>query len=107
MLFLGFEEQATRLCGGGSHNAWKQWMPDELNNDTLLYAQAFAAVTHINFLNPQQYSSERWNLKGQAIQAISKTLRNQETPHVDGNIGAVLCMAVVAPLGWDPYNVSR
>lgn len=46
-------------------------------------------------------------MKGQAIQAISKTLRNQETPHVDGNIGAVLCMAVVAPLDWDPYNVSR
>ena len=107
ILSLGFGAQATRLCGGGSHNAWEQWMPEEVRNDTLLYAQAFAAVTHINFLSPQDYRSERWTLKGQAIQAISKTLQNQETPHVDGNIAAVLCMAVVAPLDCDSYDVSR
>ena len=81
-------------------------MPDEVGNDTLLYAQAFAAVTHINFLSPQVYRSERWHLKAQAIQAISKTLEKQETPHVDENIAAVLCMAVVAPLDYDPYKVS-
>lgn len=82
-------------------------MPDKVDNDTLLYAQAYAAVTHINFLNPQEYPSERWSLKAQAIKAISKTLHNQETSPVDGNIGAVLCMAVVARLDYDPYNVSR
>lgn len=81
-------------------------MPDEVENETLLYAQAFAAVTHINFLNPQDYQSERWNLKAQAIQAIKKTLCDQQTPHVDGNIGAVLCMAVIAPLDVEPYTVS-
>ena len=104
--YLGFGEQATRLCGGGSHNAWEQWLPDEVENDTLLYAQAFAAVTHINFLNPEAYRSERWNLKAQAIKVIRETLKHQETPHVDGNIGAVLCMAVVAPLDYDSLRVS-
>lgn len=82
-------------------------MPNEVNNNTLLYAQAFAAVTHINFLSPQVYQSERYLLKGQAIQAISKTLPNQETSHVDGNIGAVLCMAVVAPLDYDSQKASH
>lgn len=81
-------------------------MPDEVDNDTLTYAQAFAAVTHINFLDPEIYKSERWILKGQAIQVIRETLRHQETTHVDGNIGAVLCMAVVAPLCVAPYEVS-
>lgn len=81
-------------------------MPDEVDNDTLLYAQAFAAVDHINFLNPEAYRSERWALKGQAIQAISETLNDPETAEVDGNIGAVLCMAVVAPLDAAPLEVS-
>lgn len=99
MLFiLGFGAQATRLCGGGVHDAWEQWMPDEVDNDTLLYAQAFAAVNHINFLDPDVYQSERWALKGQAIQAMRETLNDPEAAWNDGNIGAVLCMAVVAPL---------
>jgi hypothetical protein len=73
-------------------------MPGEVENETLLFAQAFAAVNHINFLNPEIYRSERWALKGQAIQAISETLNDPKAPEVDSNIGAVLCMAVVAPL---------
>ena len=98
LLHSGFGAQAARLCGGGTHNAWEKWMPDEVDNDTLLYAQAFAAVYHINFLNPEAYQSERWALKGQAIHAITKTLDDPDAAEVDGNIGAVLCMAVVAPL---------
>lgn len=73
-------------------------MPDEVDNDTLLYAQAFAAVNHINFLNPELYRTERYALKGQAIHAINFTLDDPEAAEVDGNIAAVLCMAVVAPL---------
>jgi hypothetical protein len=96
--FLGFGAQAARLCGGGNHNIWEKWMPDELENETLLYAQAYAAVNHINFLSPEAYRSERWALKGQAIQAIHETLNDAGAAEDDGNIGAVLCMAVVAPL---------
>lgn len=73
-------------------------MPDEVDNNTLLYAQAFAAVNHINFLNPELYQTEQYALKGQAIHAISVTLDDPEAAEVDGNIAAVLCMAVVAPL---------
>lgn len=82
-------------------------MPHELENETLLYAQAFAAVNHIHFLNPEAYETERWALKGRAIQAISETLNDPAAAEDDGNIGAVLCMAVVAPLEVGPLSYVR
>lgn len=73
-------------------------MPLILENEALLYSQAFAAVSHINFLNPEAYKSERWALKGQAIQKINETLNDVNAAEHDQNVGAVLAMAFVAHL---------
>ena len=95
---IGFGEQTAKFCRGRDGHVWQQWMPPILENEALLYAQAFAAVIHINFLNPEAYKSERWALKGQAIQKINETLNDINEDEIEYNIGAVLSMALVAQL---------
>lgn len=69
-----------------------------LRTETLLYAQAFFAVNHINFINPNAYKPERYVLKGHAIQKIKDKLKDADAATSDGNLGAVLCMASAAHL---------
>lgn len=73
-------------------------MPEILGNDSLLYAQAFAAVNHINFMNPKAYKPERYALKEHAIQKINRKLNDPESAASDASIGAVLCLASAAQL---------
>ena len=73
-------------------------MPTILGTETLLYAQAFFAVNHINFINPNAYKPERYVLKGHAIQKIKDKLKDADAAASDGNLGAVLCMASAAHL---------
>ncbi len=73
-------------------------MPTILENETLLYAQAFYAVNHINFLNPNAYKPERYVLKGHSIQKINERLNDTDAAASDGNLSAVLCMASAAHL---------
>ena len=73
-------------------------MPSILQNETLLYAQAFAAVNHINFINPKAYKAECYVLKGHAIHKINAKLNDHNEAASDANIGAVLCMASAAHL---------
>lgn len=73
-------------------------MPSILENETLLYAQAFSAVNHINFLEPKAYKAECYVLKGHAIHKINAKLNDAEEAASDANIGAVLCMASAAHL---------
>lgn len=73
-------------------------MPSILHNETLLYAQAFAAVNHINFINPKAYKAECYVLKGHAIHKINEKLNDPDEAACDANIGAVLCMASAAHL---------
>lgn len=77
--------------------SWQQWVPIILKNETLLFAQAFAAISHINFLNSNVYGSECLALKGQAIRKINEGLNNTDEARNDANIGAILCMALVSP----------
>lgn len=73
-------------------------MPPILENEILLYAQAFAAVNHINFINPKAYKAECYVLKGHAIHKINAKLNDHDDAASDANIGAVLCMASAAHL---------
>lgn len=90
---LGYQKQASRLCGNDNYLAWEEWIPEILENDSLLYAQAFAAVNHINFMNPKAYKPERYALKEHAIQKINNKINDPEAAASDANIGAVLCLA--------------
>lgn len=73
-------------------------MPSILENETLLYAQAFVAVNHINFLNPTAYKAECYALKGHALKKINEMLSDTDAAVCDDTIGAVLCMASAAHL---------
>lgn len=73
-------------------------MPSILQNETLLYAQAFAAVNHMNFMNPKAYKAECYVLKGHAIHKINAKLNEPDEAASDANIGAVLCLASAAHL---------
>ena len=76
---------------------YKDWERSILQNETLLYAQAFAAAKHINFINPKAYEMECFTFKESALQRIHAKL-NDPDPASDANIGAVLCMASAAHL---------
>ncbi|MCJ1268824.1 hypothetical protein MMC22_008712 [Lobaria immixta] len=93
-----YRDQASRLCEDSDYNEWEQWMPPILENEILLYAQAFAAVNHINFINPKAYKAECYVLKGHAIHKINAKLNDHDEAASDANIGAVLCMASAAHL---------
>lgn len=100
---IGYGEQTSKFCRGRDRNTWQHWMPSILENEVLLYAHAFAAVIHINFLDQEAYKSERWALKGQAIQKINETLNDINAAEDDHNIGAILSMALVAQLEVGKY----
>ncbi|MCJ1262409.1 hypothetical protein MMC22_002279 [Lobaria immixta] len=93
-----YRDQAYRLCEDSDYNEWEQWMPPILENEILLYAQAFAAVNHINFINPKASKAEYYVLKGHAIHKINAKLNDRDEAVSDANIGAVLCMASAAHL---------
>ncbi|MCJ1470678.1 hypothetical protein MMC07_009325 [Pseudocyphellaria aurata] len=97
-LSIWYREQAFRLCEVSDYEAWEQWMPSILQNETLLYAQAFAAVNHMNFMNPKAYKAECYVLKGHAIHKINAKMNDPDEAASDANIGAVLCMASAAHL---------
>ena len=98
LTITGFRDQASRLSGVGDCEEWEQWLPTILRTETLLYSQAFFAVNHINFINPNAYKPERYILKGHAIQKIKDKLKDADAAASDGNLGAVLCMASAAHL---------
>lgn len=98
LTITGFRDQASRLSGSSDCEEWEQWLPTILRTETLLYAQAFFAVNHINFINPSAYKPERYVLKGHAIQKIKDKLKDADAATSDGNLGAVLCMASAAHL---------
>lgn len=98
LTITGFRDQASRLSGVSDCEEWEQWLPTILRTETLLYAQAFFAVNHINFINPNAYKPERYVLKGHAIQKIKEKLKDADAAVSDGNIGAILCMASAAHL---------
>lgn len=80
-------------------------MPSILSNEILLYSTAFAAVSHINFLNPEAYKAERWALKEQAIRKINQALNDVDAVENDCTIGAILGMAFVAHLEVSIRNI--
>lgn len=77
-------------------------MPSILQSETLLYAQAFAAVNHIKFINPNAYKAECYVLKGHAIHKIKEKIDEEsddpEEAASDANISAILCMASAAQI---------
>ena len=99
---LGYREQACRLCEINDYDGWEQWMPSILQSETLLYAQAFAAVNHIKFINPKAYKAESYVLKGHAIHKIKEKIDEEsndpDEAASDANISAILCMASAAQI---------
>lgn len=77
-------------------------MPSILQSETLLYAQAFAAVNHIKFINPKAYKAECYVLKGHAIHKINEKINEKsndpDEAASDANISAILCMASAAQI---------
>lgn len=97
-MIIGYGEQTSKFCRGRDRNIWQRWIPSIIENEILLYSQAFAAASHINFINPEIYRSERWALKGRAIQKINESLNDIDAAEEYQIISAILCMASVAHL---------